>query len=411
MPLDLPRLDPLVRRIFVGVAFSTLGSGLTMPYLYTYLTTMRGISTATVGLLFAWMGVVSFVGSPIGGTVIDRIGPRPVIVAGLTIEAVGTFSLRYVDSPATAFANATLICLGTVGLYPATSSLLARIVPEEQREAVFGLQFMLLNLGLGVGGVIGSVLIDIHDVGSFRTLYLLDALTYLVYIAMIATLPRGTGAHVRTEHADGPQPGWGVVLRDTRLVRIVLLSVVVLTFGYAQFQTGFPAYATDVAGLDPKVLGWAFAANTGVIVIAQLFALRLIGGRRRSRMLALTAALWALAWGVVALTDAVTGPAAVAAAVIGLGVFGLGETLWAPVAPALINEIAVEELRGRYNALQSMTWTIAGVLGPALGGWLIGGGHPHLWAGLTVGGCLLAALLFPGLRRDLTDAEDGLAER
>ena len=46
-------LDPRVRRLFLGFAFSALGSGLTMPFLYVYLAEVRGISTATVGLMFA----------------------------------------------------------------------------------------------------------------------------------------------------------------------------------------------------------------------------------------------------------------------------------------------------------------------------------------------------------------------
>ena len=46
-------LDPRVRRLFLGFAFSALGSGLTMPFLYVYLAEVRGISTATVSLMFA----------------------------------------------------------------------------------------------------------------------------------------------------------------------------------------------------------------------------------------------------------------------------------------------------------------------------------------------------------------------
>ena len=55
-----------------------------------------------------------------------------------------------------------------------------------------------------------------------------------------------------------PQPGWGVVLRDRTLLRVVLISVVVITFGYAQFEAGFAAYTVDVAGIPAHYLGWAF---------------------------------------------------------------------------------------------------------------------------------------------------------
>ena len=94
--------------------------------------------------------------------------------------------------------------------------------------------------------------------------------------------------------------------------------------------------------------------------------------------------------------------------VVGLGMFGLGETLWAPLAPAIVNDLALEEVRGRYNALQGMTWTVAMIIGPALSGMLIGNDLAHVWVAFTVGGTAVAALLFLNLRRHLTRVQDGL---
>ena len=402
-------LDPLVRRLFVGIAFSALGSGLTMPFLYVYLAEVRGIATATVGLLFAWMGLLGFLGSPLGGTLIDRFGPRPVMVVGLTTEALGVASLTLVHNAWHALAVATFLTLGTVGLYPAATAMLTRLVPEGRREKVYGFQFMLMNAGLGVGGVVSALLVDMSDPASFQRIYLVDALSYVAYIGVVLSLPRGTGALSR-EDADevvGPQPGWGTVLRDRALLRVVLTSMVVITFGYAQFEAGFAAYTVGVAGIPANALGWAFGANTASIVVAQLFALRLIEGRSRTRMLALCAAIWSVSWAVIALSDAVSGAAAVTLVVVGLGTFGLGETLWAPVAPAIVNDLAAEELRGRYNALQGMTWTVAMIVGPALAGLLIGNGLVHVWVACTVGGTAVASVLFLRLRRHLSPLQDG----
>jgi MFS family permease len=402
-------LDPLVRRLFVGIAFSALGSGLTMPFLYVYLAEVRGIATATVGLLFAWMGLLGFLGSPLGGTLIDKLGPRPVMVVGLTTEALGVASLTVVHNAWHALAVATFLTLGTVGLYPAATAMLTRLVPEGRREKVYGFQFMLMNAGLGVGGVVSALLVDMSDPASFQRIYLVDALSYVAYIGVVLSLPRGTGA-LSIEDADevvGPQPGWGAVLRDRALLRVVLTSMVVITFGYAQFEAGFAAYTVGVAGIPANALGWAFGANTASIVIAQLFALRLIEGRSRTRMLALCAAIWSVSWAVIAMSDAVSGAAAVTLVVVGLGTFGLGETLWAPVAPAIVNDLASEELRGRYNALQGMTWTVAMIVGPALAGLLIGNGLVHVWVACTVGGTALASVLFLRLRRHLSPLQDG----
>ena len=402
-------LDPLVRRLFVGIAFSALGSGLTMPFLYVYLAEVRGIATATVGLLFAWMGLLGFLGSPLGGTLIDKLGPRPVMVVGLTTEALGVASLAVVHNAWHALAVATFLTLGTVGLYPAATAMLTRLVPEGRREKVYGFQFMLMNAGLGVGGVVSALLVDMSDPASFQRIYLVDALSYVAYIGVVLSLPRGTGALPRQDADEtvGPQPGWGAVLRDRALLRVVLTSMVVITFGYAQFEAGFAAYTVGVAGIPANALGWAFGANTASIVVAQLFALRIIEGRSRTRMLALCAAIWSVSWAIIALSDAVSGAAAVTLVVVGLGTFGLGETLWAPVAPAIVNDLAAEELRGRYNALQGMTWTVAMIVSPALAGLLIGNGLVHVWVACTVGGTAVASVLFLRLRRHLSPLQDG----
>jgi MFS family permease len=408
-------LDPRVRRLFVGIACSALGTGLTMPFLYVYLAEVRGISTSTVGLIFAWMGLLGFAGSPLGGTLIDRYGPRPVMLVGLTTEAAGVASLTVVQDAWHAWAVASFVTLGTVGLYPAATAMLTRLVPEQRRQKVYGFQFMLMNAGIGVGGVISSFLVDLSDARTFQRLYLIDAVSYLAYVAVVLSLPRGTGALPRrTPDLAAPAgltaPGWATVLRDRTLVRVALTSVVVVTFGYAQFEAGFTAYTVDVAGVPANALGWAFGANTAAIVLAQLVTLRLIDGRSRSRVLACCAAVWCLSWSVIAASELVGGRTAVALVVLGLAMFGLGETLWAPVAPALVNDLATEELRGRYNALQGMTWTVAMVIGPALAGLLIGNGLVQAWVACTVGGTGVASLLFLGLRRHLTPRQDGRRE-
>lgn len=426
-------LDPLVKRIFAGVACSAVGHGLTLPFLYIYLTRARHLEASVVGLVIAYMGLLGFVLAPVGGNLIDRFGPRPVMIMALVIEASGTYALGRVESVQQALLVLTVVVSGSVGLWPAATAMMTRLVPEVHRETVYGLQFMVMNAGIGIGGVASSVLVPQLSVAEFQRLYVIDGTTFLVYLLVVVSLPRGTGrmptasSGVADAGADaGPaepvvlgEPasagalpartaGWADVVRDRAALRVVGTSLLVLIFGYAQFEIGFPAYATGVAGVRADRLGWAFAANTLVIVAAQVIALRFIRGRRRSAMLALCAATWCVAWTIVASAALVPGWPAVAAIILGLAIFGLGETLWAPVAPALINALAPEELRGRYNALQGMTWTVSAIIGPALSGLLLGHGLPGVWVSATLGGTALGALLLWRLRVHLTAAQDGL---
>jgi MFS family permease len=410
-PLGQP-LPRLAKRMLFGVAFSAVGSGLTLPFLFVYYSEVRGIATSSVGLLFAWLGVVSFVCAPLGGSLIDRFGARPVALAGMVAEGIGVGLQAFVRDFGDAFLLATFLGVGTMGLYSATTALMTRLVPEQSRERIYGLQFMLMNAGLGIGGLLGSILIDIHRAATFERLYFLNAAAYLIYIAVLASLPRSSGATPAeaAKPQNSPAGGWRLVLADRILLRVVAISTVVVTCGYAQMETGFTAFAIRYAGVDPKVLGWAFGANTGAIVIGQLVVLRWMAGRRRSRLLALCSGAWAASWLVIALSGLATPVAAVVLVVGGLGLFGLAETLWAPVSPALVNGLAPEHLRGRYNALASMTWTISMVVGPATAGLLLGNGLPGVWVALTVGGTAVAAVGFVLLGRSLSRRQEGLTD-
>ncbi len=104
------------------------------------------------------------------------------------------------------FVLASVIVVGTVGLWPASTAMLTRLVRPNARQNVYGLNFMLLNAGLGIGGVVSSLIIDTDSVASFQRLYLLDGATYVVYIAVLLTLPRGTGAPAEDDEDRAPTP-------------------------------------------------------------------------------------------------------------------------------------------------------------------------------------------------------------
>jgi MFS family permease len=100
-------------------------------------------------------------------------------------------------------------------------------------------------------------------------------------------------------------------------------------------------------------------------------------------------------------------PAAMAA--VAMGIFACGEMVWSPVGPAIPNELAPEHLRGRYNAVSSLNWTVAGSIGPAFGGFMLDRHLPYQWIGILLLGFGISAFLADRLRKQLTPSQDGLA--
>jgi MFS family permease len=410
----LPR-RPEARRMLLGTLLSAIGRGLTLPFLFIYLTDVRGLSDARAGLVIGWFGAVTLVLSPLGGTLIDRFGARRIVLPALFIEAIGTASLALVNSTASAFAVATVMAIGGSAIWSGQATILASLTDDGERQQVFGLQFALLNLGIGVGGLTSGAIVDVTRPVTFQAIYLLDALSYLAPAVILLTMPavgRRLGAAAAITDMTAPSGGYLAVLRDRPFRRLVIFGLVLTTCGYAQIEVGFTAFSVRVAEVSPRVVAWALAANTTMIVLSQLLMIRRLEGRSRSGALAAVGAVFAVAWLVLGAGGLVSDGAAVLAAVSVVAcaaIFGFGETMLSPVMPALTNALATDELRGRYNATTSIIFGISGVIGPVTAGPLIGAGGGAHWVVLVTGGCLIASLLALSLRSLLTPEQDGRA--
>ncbi len=408
-----PRVPPLARRILLGNGLSAIGSGLTMPLLIVYLGEIRGLGLTIGGLVVAYMAVVSLVVFPVVGWASDQQGPKPVLMAGLLVEAVGVALLGAVASAPSAFLVGTIVALGSAMAWPAQSALLGRVTTQENRQRVFGIQFMLLNLGLGVGGIVSALVVSETDPQTFVWLYLADATAYLAYFAVLLTLPGvgvGRVAEAPLEEGGGSDPrraGMREVLADRILRRVLLLAVVLLMSGYGALEVGIPVFITVINGFDVSWVGVSFAVNTFTIVAAQLLVLRLIKGRSRSYLMLAVALTWAMSW-ILMGSSLLAGPTlALTLVLVASGVFALGETLWAPVAPSLVNDLAPEHLRGRYNSSMSLVWSLSSIIGPGIAGLMLGAGLEVAWILVLVAGCTAAAVMAVGLRRVLSAQLDG----
>jgi MFS family permease len=181
------------------------------------------------------------------------------------------------------------------------------------------------------------------------------------------------------------------VLRDKAFVWVWVLTALIVTVSFGQFQSSFPGYATRPGGVSAHDLGLAFAADTLTVVVAQLFVLRWLAGHRRTTGVALAATAWAAGAFVIAGGRLGGGAAAAGAFVIAMVIFAVGETLFSPTLPAVINDLAPPEAAGRYNGLGVLAFTTGFLVGPAAGAAALGAVGTGLFVAL-IAACLFAAV-------------------
>ncbi len=400
----VPRLPRTAWLVLSGDLLSALGSGLTMPFFIVYLHRMRGIDLTVAGLALAALALASFPGNVIGGSLSDRVGPRRALMAGLAAGTAGTAFFAFVHSAPTAFAAAALIGLGASISWPALDALLAASVEESDRSSVFALRHATLNLGFGGGAVVAAAIVDFGSTRSFQLLYLVDAATFLAVIPLLAAL-RGVGDRIEP---DEPVTGsYREVLADRTFLAVWLLTALFALVGYAQYEAALPPYATTTGGVSAHGLGLVFAANTFGVAVLQLVVLRALAGRRRTTALVASSLTMACAWLIAIGAAHVGGGArAVAGFACAMAVLALAETLLTPSLAPIVNDLAPDRLRGRYNGIFVLAYTTGFTVGPALAGsgLKLGDGTPYV--GLLVAGSVAACFGSLALRRRLPEPID-----
>jgi predicted MFS family arabinose efflux permease len=252
-----------------------------------------------------------------------------------------------------------------------------------------------MNLGIGLGGVVGGLIAS----ESFQALFVLDALTFVAYAAVLTVfVPDPARQRERPERSGS----YRTVFRHKVFMALMAANSLYIGAGIAQLEI-LPAFAKNEAGVSERGIGWLFFINTIVIVLLQLPTTRLAEGRRRTPLLALVGVVSAAAWLLVPASGLwLTGMEAFALLAVAVAVFALGECLHGAVQPALVVDLADPRLLGRYMAISALSWQVGFTIGPAVGGALLAASPTGLWL------VMASVLLLTGLSTLLL--ERGLPE-
>ena len=396
-----------VKRYYLATLIGALGTGLTLSLFVVYFVQARHFHVVVATLLLSWESILGLGISPVYGTLVDKYGPSRVLTVAMPVVALGIASIGFASTVPLAFASATAIAMGGAGTWGALTVLLTRIVPEPDRQNAFGVNFMILNLGIGLGGLVGTSLANVQRIASFESLYLASGSLAMAAAVLVFTLRRFGGPSQAPVHHETVREGWHEVVRDTRLLRYLAVTTLLVICGYGSVEAGLPLFVTRIVHLPINRVGLLFFFNTFTIIFAQLFVLGRIQRRSRSLLLGVVGLAWGTSWLLATASVAMGALAAAATLCLGQVIFAFGETMWAPVAPALVNDLAPEHLRGRYNALSGLVWGVSGTIGPLIAGLFLAGGHGTAWTLTIAAGALVGGIGATTLRRVLTPAEDG----
>lgn len=253
----------LVNQLSINVGFYML-----IPYLAAYLAGDLGLAVWVVGLV---LGVRNFSQQGmflIGGTLADRLGYKPLIVAGCALRTAGFGLLGVVDSvPALIIASAATGFAGAL-FNPAVRAYLAHDAGERRVDA-FALFNIFYQTGILLGPLIGLALTGV----DFQ---LTCAVAAGVFAVLTALQLRALPQRRATSDPDRPTSvlgNWRCVFANRSFV---LFSIAMIGSYVLSFQV-YLALPLEVRRLS----GGGIAGTVGVAVLFAVSSLLAIAGQLR----------------------------------------------------------------------------------------------------------------------------------
>ena len=376
-----------------GILMVTMGGRASLGLFVGPLNTATGLGIVTISFAmavaqFTWGAI-----QPLAGAAADRWGPRPVLMAGIVLLAIGTALTPVLTTGwGLIFTIGLLSAIGAgMGSFSVLIGAAAQRMSPEARGAAAG----VINAGGSFGQFVFAPLAQklIQLLGWMGALYSMAAIALLA-LPLVGRVTQGSTPHTAAAAGNADDGGLRAALRQALGDRsYLLLHAGFFTCGFhiAFLVTHLPI-EVDLCGLPPSVASWSLALIGLANIFGSLIVGHLVGQYRSKTLLALMYASRAvlIVWYLMMPREAW---------VFYVFAIGLGLTWLATVPPTagIVGKLFGVRYLGTLFGLTLLTHQIGGFLGAWLGGLAVTrfGDYTWMWWADIVLALLAAVVNLP----------------
>ncbi|MDC6267553.1 MFS transporter [Lysinibacillus fusiformis] len=351
-----------------------LGIGLVIPVLPTIMNELH-ISGSVVGYMVAAFAITQLIVSPIAGKLVDNIGRKVMIVAGLFIFGLSEFLFGLGRSIEVLFISRMLGGVSAAFIMPAVTAYIADITTLSQRPKALGYMSAAISTGFIIGPGIGGFL---AEYGTRVPFYAAGVLGLVAAIFSLILLKEPTRAG---DKEDTPTSILGSAKRVfSPLYFIPFILIFVLSFGLAAFESLFSLFVDHKFAFTPSDIAIIITGSGIVGALAQL----LLFDWLTKKMGEINVIRYSLILSAV-LTFAMTIVNHYFAILFVTFFIFVGFDLIRPAVTSYLSKIAGNE-QGFVGGMNSMFTSLGNIFGPILGGILfdINLNYPYYFATIVL---------------------------
>ena len=367
--------------LFLTLFLLMLGVGIIIPNIVYHAETSHAtVPQAT--FLFTLYSLMQFLFAPVWGHLSDRLGRKPILVAGLFGNAVGLLLFGISSTLPLLLAARGFSGLMSSAALPTAMAYVADVTDEKSRGRGMGLMGAAMGLGFifgqGIGGYLSSFGHAVPFLAASALNLLTCALAALLLRESLGRRPLAAAGETDTElpvsegpvSSEVPAPEPPIFPRSSRALASPLLPFYLVaffvTFSMASLESIFPWFIEHRFGFGARDMGVMFLfMGTAVFLVQGLLLGRWIAAMGEETVLVSGLLINALGF---LLVIAATGRVSLTAALV---VGGVGNQVMRPTNASLITK---RTKRGRGAAIGIMdSFDSAGrILGPLAAGALYG---------------------------------------
>ncbi len=396
--LDLFRRYPPLLMLCIATALLMLGQGVVGPVLPLYAKSFN-VSAASVGLTLTVYGLARMLLNIPVGLVSDRIGRRPVLIAGPAIVCVSSVLSATAGSLEELLLWRFLAGAGAALFQTGAAVYLTDIADPSSRARMMGLNQGSLLFGVSLGPAVGGFVAEFFD---FRAAFLLiGALSGLCCIWGFFALPETHNAARREQAKEKRGLVTGTGRREAKLILLSAPFFLVSMISFSGFfsrsgerSTILPLLAVDRFDMSPGEIGLIFTMISFINLAMVPFAGTAADRFGRKAVIMPSAALCVVAVIMVAMSSSV------AFLVLAQVVQGIGSGIMGPAPAAYAADIAPEGSRGLAMGVFRTYGDLGTVIGPPLMGFVADSSGYNAALYLNAGLIVVIALAFSLFARE-----------
>jgi len=344
--------------LFFTLFLVMLGVGIIIPNI-AYRATELDASPVEISLLFALYSLMQFLFAPIWGHWSDRIGRKPIILAGLFGGAIGLICFGLATRLPMLYAARAFSGLMSSAALPTAMAYVADVTDETHRGRGMGAMGAAMGLGFIFGPGIGGFLARFGHATPFL---IAGALNLVTGLAALVLLRESLGRESRRA-AGGPWLRLPAPWKAAGSPLVPFYGVAFcVPFAMAALETTFPLLLRDRLGMGAREMGTMFLfMGTAVFLVQGFFLGRLINAFGEERVL--RGGLIVNAFGFL-MVPAARDPVSMTAALV---VSGVGNQVMRPTNASLITKRTVGGQGAAIGVMDSFD-SLGRILGPLLAG-------------------------------------------